>query len=140
MKQFEDLSPEARLAISIIRRCLAGEGAPLVEMELRDYDATPNACHNNVAEWVAEHPEHEHVRGFLVANRAPWGSDGTIVVAHSVVGDADGVLRDITPNVIGVRLPFVRHLGTRDEFNLIAEHEPFTYEVPNSLLRRLGII
>ncbi len=134
-----DLDPAMRLAIGLIRRCIAGDCVELVEKTLRRYAPTPHRCHDNVREWVALYPQLLHVRGFLVANRQPI-SDGTLVIPHSVVGDVDGTLCDITPSELEVRLPFVRHTGTLDEFGLIAEREPFTLEVPNSLLRRLGVI
>lgn len=134
-----ELGPAMSLAISVIRRCVAGDCVPLVEKTLIRYDPTPHRCHDNVREWVALHPEFQHVRGFLVANRQPI-SDGTLVIPHSAVADTDGTLCDITPSQLDVRLPFVRHVGTPEEFELIAAHEPFTLEVPNGLLRHLGVI
>ncbi len=126
------------LAVSVLRRAVAGETVELIEMTLRDYDPTPHLCHDNVKEWVELHPQHEHVRGFLVSNDRE--TDTSLVVAHSVVGDTDGTLRDITPNEAYHRYPFVRHIGTLQEFELIAAHEPYMVQVPNSLLRQLGVI
>lgn len=62
------------------------------------------------------------------------------MIAHSVVAGTDSTLCDITPSELDVRYPFVRHVGTLEEFELIAASEPFTLEVSNSLLRRLGVI
>jgi hypothetical protein len=134
-----ELDPAMRLAISVIERCIAGDRVPLVPKTLRDYDPTPHLCHHNVREWVALYPKYKHVYGFFVANRQPI-SDGTLVIAHSAVEDTDGALCDITPSELDVCYPFVRHLGTLEEFDLIAEKEPFTLEVPNALLRELGVI
>jgi hypothetical protein len=128
-----------RLAISVIRRCVAGDCVPLVDKTLRDYQPTLHGCHDNVREWVALYPKYQHVYGFFVANRQPI-SDGTLVIPHSAVADTDGTLCDITPSELDVRYPFVRHVGTPGEFELIAAPEPFTLEVPNSLLRKLGVI
>src|SRR5271163_4324616 len=116
-----------RLAISVIERCVAGDCVPLVEKSLRDFQPTPHRCHDNVREWVALNPKFRHIRGFLVANRLPI-SDGTLVIAHSAVADTDGTLCDITPSELEVRYPFVRHLGTTEEFELIAATEPYTLE------------
>lgn len=128
------ITPELRLAISVIRRCVAGDCVPLVEKTLRDFQPTAHRCHDNVREWVRLYPKYQHVRGFLVANRQPI-TDGTLVIAHSAVADVDGTLCDITPSELDVRYPFVRHFGTLEEFDLIAGHEPFMLEVPNHLLR-----
>jgi hypothetical protein len=128
-----------RLAISVIRRCVAGDCVELVEKTLTAYQPTPHLCHDNVREWVARYPQFQQIYGFFVANRRPI-SDGTLVIAHSAVADTEGALCDITPSELDVRLPFVRHLGTIEEFDLIAAREPFTLEVPNSLLRSLGVI
>jgi hypothetical protein len=134
-----ELDPAMLLAISVIKRCLAGEGVETRQMVLRDWQPTTHMCHDNVREWVAMHPQHKHVFGFLVANRYPI-SNGTLVVPHSVVGDTDGTLCDITPSELMVRYPFVPHVGTTEEFKLIADKEPFTLEVPNALLLQLGVI
>ena len=134
-----DLDPAMRLAVSVIRRARAGECVELIEMVLKRFEATPHRCHDNVREWVAMHPELEHVRGFLVANQAEI--DTSLVISHSVVGvPKDGTVRDITPNDAKYRYPFVRHIGTLEEFELIAGKEPFMLEVPNALLRKLGVI
>jgi hypothetical protein len=55
-------------------------------------------------------------------------------MAHSVVRAPDGSLHDITPNELEVSYSFVPHTGTQEEFELIAAVEPFTLEVPHSLL------
>lgn len=134
----EDLAPAMRLAISVIRRCLAGDCVKLVEKTPTFYQPTPHRCHDNVREWVTLYPKYTHVRGFLVANQA--AIDTSIVIAHSVVADTDGTLCDITPTEAEFRYPFVRHVGTLEEFELIAGREPFTLEIPNALLRRLRVV
>jgi hypothetical protein len=133
-----ELDPATRLAVGVIRRALAGECVELREKILTHYDPTPHLCHHNAREWVAVHPEHKHVYGFLVANHRE--TDTSMVIAHSVVEDTEGRLCDITPNDAENRYPFVRHIGSDDEFELIAGKEPFLLEIPNSLLRQLGVI
>ena len=133
-----ELDPALTLAVSVIRRALAGECVELKEKVLRDYVPTAHLCHENVREWVKLYPKYKHVYGFLVANQREI--DTSIVIAHSAVEDIDGALNDITPNDAKCRYPFVRHVGTEAEFELIAGKEPFFLEVPNSLLRELGVI
>lgn len=133
-----ELTPAMSLAISVIKRCVAGDCVPLVEKALRDYQPTPHRCHDNVREWVALYPKYQQVRGFLVANQAE--TDTSLVIAHSVVKDTDGTLCDITPTDAFFRYPFVTHLGSLEEFNLIAAQEPFMLELPNALLRKLGVV
>jgi hypothetical protein len=134
-----ELEPRARIALDVIKRCLAGEGVELQQKELKYYDPTLHRCHDNVREFVEKHPECRHVRGFLVANRQPI-ADTTLVIAHSAVGTPDGSLNEITPSELDVRYPFVPHTGTLEEFELIAAADPFMVEVPNAVLRSLSII
>jgi hypothetical protein len=130
-----NLDPAMRLAISVIQRCVAGEGVQLVQKTLTHYEPTLHLCHDNVRQWVKLYPKYTHVYGFFVADRRPI-SDGTLVIPHSAVGAPDGSLNDITPSELEVAYPFVRHVGTAEEFELIAAIEPYTKEVPNSLLRQ----
>jgi hypothetical protein len=129
----KDLDPAMRLAISVIKRCVAGEGVELEQKTLRDWNPTAHLCHDNVREWVKLYPKYTHVYGFFVADRRPI-SNGTLVIPHSAVGGPDGSLNDITPSELDVRYPFVPHTGTPEEFELIAAAEPFTIEVPHRLL------
>jgi hypothetical protein len=130
-----DLDPAMQLALSVIKRAVAGECVELQQKELRDWQPTAHLCHENVRQWVKLYPKYTHVYGFLVANQMPT-LDSTLVIAHSVVGAPDGSLNDITPSESYFRYSFVRHLGTREEFELIAA-EPHMVEVPNSLVREL---
>jgi hypothetical protein len=132
------LDPATKLAVSVIRRALAGESVALMEKVLRGYEPTPHRCHDNVREWVTLYPKYKHLYGFLVANQQEI--DTSIVIAHSAIEDTDGTLCDITPSDAMCRYPFVRHVGTEVEFELIAGKEPFFLEIPNSLLRKLGVI
>lgn len=75
-------------------------------------------CHQNVDSWVAHHPGHTAVRGWIF-----WyggGEDLAVYTAHSVVRDLDGELFDITPLENGDhrRGPFIPHLD--DDESLFA--------------------
>ena len=47
----------------------------------------------------------------------------------------DGSLVDITPSESEFDYPFVRHVGTSEEFELITTEPPRMVEAPNSLVR-----
>jgi hypothetical protein len=130
------LDPATLLAIRVIRRAVAGEGVELRQKVLKHYEPKAHRCHDNVREWVKLYPELTQVYGFFVAN----GGATSLVIAHSAVEEPDGTLCDITPSDSIYRYPFLRHLGTKDEFELIAGEEPFMREVSNGLLRELGVI
>jgi hypothetical protein len=133
-----ELDPATNLAVSVIRRAVAGDCVELVQKDLIRYDPTAHRCHDNVREWVKLYPKYKHVYGFLVSNQR--AIDTSVVIAHSAVEDTDGTLCDITPSESEYRYPFVRHVGTEAEFELIAAREPFMLEVSNSLLRELGVL
>jgi hypothetical protein len=86
-----ELDPATKIAVSVIRRAVAGEGVELTEKVFRDYEPTTHRCHDNVREWVKFYPKYKHVYGFLVANQREI--DTSIVTAHS---DTDGTLCNIT--------------------------------------------
>jgi hypothetical protein len=69
--------------------------------ELGDFRPTINDCHGNAARWVAQHPHHRIVPGFLVVNECLFNK-------HSVV-DTGSDLLDITqrPNDSGTLLNFI---------------------------------
>jgi hypothetical protein len=134
--QLSDLDPAMRLAISVIKRAVAGEGAPLEERTLKHYDTTPHRCHDNVRAFVALYPECGHVFGFLVAQRELF--DDTLVIAHSAVRTPDGALVDITQSESEYRYTFVPHVGTPEEFELIAA-PPYMVGVPNTLVWQFAL-
>ena len=69
-----------------------------------------NKCHENVARWITENPNHLAVRGWLVTS-------GFLCDKHSVVQSADGALFDITP--LQVPTPFIKHPGDDNEFSAL---------------------
>jgi hypothetical protein len=110
--------------MSIARSVLArrSEGV-LVPFRQVGFRATPpdqawypkaNAYHKNVAAWVSSNPHDKHIRGYLIFDlRRPYGA--WKIHAYSVV-DMDGQLFDITPSAVSQPYPFVRHVGTEEEF------------------------
>lgn len=70
-----------------------------------------NNCHANAAKWVADHPEYEVVRGWLLW---PQAEPPYMLHAHSVVSGPDGLV-DVTP-LRDQGLHFLRHEGSEEEF------------------------
>jgi hypothetical protein len=76
-----------------------------------------NRCHDNVAIWVAKNPQHKHVHGFIYMDLRPH-AQYIRLMAHSAVESEDGTLCDITTHEASIDFPFIRHLGTDEEFEL----------------------
>jgi hypothetical protein len=80
-----------------------------------DWLPGPKYCHDNVVAWVSRSPQHKHVRGYVIFDlRFLFGV--WQVQAHSVVELEDGSLIDITPSDVSQPYPFVRHIGSDEEF------------------------
>src|SRR4051794_31432525 len=60
-----------------------------------DFKPVKQDCHRNVDVWCRLHPEQQPVRGWLVIQRPDRGY--CRFVAHSVIGDEEGRLFDLTP-------------------------------------------
>lgn len=110
-------------AIEIVRRQAQAEQFTFWTVGIRgaaadgsdDWHPRPHYCHDNVALWVARCPEHKHVKGYILFGPNPL-LQGWIVQAHSLVELEEGGLIDITPSGASQTYPFVRHVGTEEEF------------------------
>lgn len=109
------------IAKSVIARRSEAVFVPLRQVGMKgapgedDWSPKPNYCHDNVAAWVSRCPQHKHLRGYVIVDlRAALGV--WRVQAHSVVELEDGSLIDITPSGVSQLYPFVRHVGTDEEF------------------------
>jgi hypothetical protein len=82
-----------------------------------DWHPSAHYCHANVEMWVHYYPRHKRVRGFVLhgPQLGIW-----LVIAHSLVEIEDGSLVDITPHGVSQMYPFVRHVGTDEEFDEFA--------------------
>jgi hypothetical protein len=74
----------------------------------------PNQCHDNVLAWVSATPKHKHVFGYLLFDYRELGF--WTLRPHSLVEFEDGTLVDITPRPTAQQHPFIRHLGSEEEF------------------------
>ncbi len=82
-----------------------------------DWKPQAHRCHENVRAWVQRNPHHKQVFGYVLFN---FGILGQRVMAHSAVEDENGILHDITPHGASGDYPFVRHVGSKDEFAQMA--------------------
>jgi hypothetical protein len=112
-----------KIAIDAINRRSSAETYQSRDVRLIDNaggaDWVPEAhhCHANVKLWVHHSPSHKRIRGFVLFGPmlGVWR-----VMAHSLVELEDGTLVDITPHGASQPYPFVRHIGTDDEFEEFA--------------------
>ena len=79
-----------------------------------DWSPKLHCCHDNVRDWVARNPGHKHVTGYLIFDLRIIGM--LVVQPHSLVEFEDGILVDITPHGASQQYPFVRHVGSDEEF------------------------
>jgi hypothetical protein len=114
------------VAASVVSRRGEAVFVPFCKVGMRgapgeaDWEPQPKHYHANVAAWVSRCPQHKHIRGYGIFDlRLLYGV--WQVHAHSVVELEDGRLIDITPSGVSQLYPFVRHLGTDEEFEAMAD-------------------
>jgi hypothetical protein len=75
-------------------------------------------CHRNVDLWCKAHPSHVPVRGWVVFE--VYTLLGLCrFVPHSVVGDEDRILFDLTPSRASRRYPFLKDELIEEEYVLL---------------------
>jgi hypothetical protein len=112
-----DMDTIARIAMSVLKRLNQSVILRREIGHIGHWTPTVNRCHDNVAIWVAKRPQHKHVRGFIYADLRPY-APFIRLMAHSAVETEDGTLCDITPHQASFDYPFIRHVGTDEEFDL----------------------
>ena len=94
--------------------------APFVGRTMEDWVAQEGECYRNVDEWVSKNPDVRAVRGWLVFDIGE-ASQGLLPLTrftpHSVIEEDDGSLVDLTLSRASRRYPFLRHDGTKEEFD-----------------------
>jgi hypothetical protein len=123
-----DTDAIARLAVSVVKRLHQSVTLRRKIVHIGGWTPTINRCHDNVAIWVAKNPQHKHVHGFIYMDLGP-NANCIRVMAHSAVETEDGTLCDITPHETSTDYPFIRHLGTDEEFELFGRVEYFDLPV-----------
>jgi hypothetical protein len=58
--------------------------------DLGDFQPIDNDCHGNARRWIAGHPQHKIIAGFLIKN-------DDVFCRHSVIDTGDSALLDISP-------------------------------------------
>lgn len=86
-----------------------------------------NDCHRNVERWVALHPHHVRVRGWLVT---PISGGGYIFDKHSIVETGSSML-DITPRRDSLKHAFLSFDGTDEEFDAPPDQLTWAEVPPN---------
>lgn len=86
---------------------------------VKGFDPHPHECHSNAEAWVALHPQHRVVRGWVVFDYQLSAIPMVRFQAHSVVEDADGRLIDVTPREGSRPLPFLLHPDGNEMFELV---------------------
>jgi hypothetical protein len=119
------------LARKIIARVDPGTIAPPFKVSLQDatgnvlWEPTPHNCHSNVDTWLsnrpASSPKYSSVFGFVIVPPMPIWRPYWDVIAHAVIEAEDGALMDITPSRAEYVYPFVRHVGTVEEFQMFSD-------------------
>jgi hypothetical protein len=102
------------LARAVVARRSEAVYARNYRVNIGDWMPRPNCCHDNVDVWVSETPQHKHVKGYLIFDFRMWGV--WRVQPHSLVELEDGTLADITPRGTWRQYPFVRHVGSDEDF------------------------
>lgn len=115
----DDQAALRRIVESVLPR--VGEAVRLVRRSARigTWEPKPHDCHDNVSYWVSRNPRHKQVFGVVLFDlRELMGC--IRMTAHSAVEDENGVLYDITPHGASQDYPFVRHVGTVEDFSILA--------------------
>jgi hypothetical protein len=123
-----DTDAIARLSVSVVKRLHQSVILHRKVVHIGGWTPTINRCHDNVAIWVAKNPQHKHVHGFIYMDLRP-NAYCIRLMAHSAVETEDGTLCDITPHEASADYPFIRHLGTDEEFELFGKVESFDLPV-----------
>jgi hypothetical protein len=90
-----------------------------VRHDLRDMKSGPPQaayCHDNVARFVGENPDHRQVYGWIVRDNSDIGY--IWFYPHSVVAEPNGGMFDITPSR-GPSSAFLPHQGAGEEFEAL---------------------
>lgn len=118
----------ACLAKSVVKRLDQSVILRRMVAQIGEWTPSVNRCHDNVAIWVAKNPQHKQVYGFIYLDLRP-NAPYIRLMAHSVVETEDGTLCDITPQQTPIDYPFIRHLGTQEEFELFGRAGHFDQPV-----------
>ena len=92
---------------------------PVVNCSIGSWRPIKHICHINVAWWVANHPNHQAVHGWMIFdfNAETHGLTRKCRFSpHSVVEDERHQLFDITPSGMSRPYPFIRHEGAAEDF------------------------
>jgi len=87
-------------------------------------------CEKNVEAWVRFNPQHKRADGYVFFDYRFWGLGFVRFQPHVVIENEAGELVDITPHEAADDHPFIRHIGSRDQFAAALEHGPLDLIIP----------
>jgi hypothetical protein len=85
-----------------------------------DWVPLEQQCHANVYMWLRYNLSHRELRGYLLLEPQRRGLPWTIM-PHTAVILTDGMAIDITPRVYPDPQPFVLHIGTAEQWEMMKE-------------------
>jgi hypothetical protein len=87
-----------------------------------DWKPKAQHCHANVEMWLHYNPSYRELRGYLLlrpqVRGMPWS-----VMPHTAVVFPDGLVFDITPRTYSEPQPFVLHIGTSAQWEMMNKAE-----------------
>ena len=81
----------------------------------------PHECVQNIETWARHNPQHKRVDGFVYFDYTFRGF--VRFSPHCVLENEQGELVDITPHKASDDYPFIRHSGSREEFEALLEQQ-----------------
>ena len=88
-----------------------------------DWGPAIHECYRNVDIWVHHNPRYRGIDGFIYFD---WLAVLGFIrfQPHAVIENENGELVDITPHGAEGDYPFIRHVGTREEYDAFCERTP----------------
>ncbi len=115
-----DPPPEIRpFLITLFARRHEGVFTRQAKATIGTWSPQPHYCFPNCKEWVRFNPTHKCIVGFLYFDYLPLGF--VRFTPHAVIEVDDGTLVDITPHGVETPYPFLRHVGTGEEFQAMVD-------------------
>lgn len=114
------------LALALYQRRGEGTICRRSKVAIGDWQPQMHRCTWNVDTWVHHNPTHRRVYGYLYFDFDRY-LDHVRFQPHCVVEIEDGSLVDITPHDSEGDYPFIRHVGTDEEFLAALDSGPLDH-------------
>ena len=107
------------LLVTLFQRRREGVFPRQATAQIGEWRPQPHCCYKNCDEWVRFNPNDKRVDGFTYFNFQLFGF--VKFTPHAVIEVEDGTLVDITPHGSLDPHPFIRHIGSPEEFLAMQE-------------------